>query len=179
MEHGVEYQAVLFCEDRMAAVGTGEKVPDEVIVAVTVLGGVIEGVAEGRQPGYWTLLHIPGCSTPPAQHAQQYESVALPVQPAHVNSAVDVTVLVGVGVAPKLSDDDPVLEGVAVDDTVLGGVWVRLSVDALELERDMVSVGEEERVDEAVFVSEVVWAAAKRTIAAAVRASTRECVICE
>ena len=149
------------------------------LVDVTVLSGVIEGVKGGRQPGYCRLLHKPGCSTPLTQHAQQYESVAFPEQLRHTNSADEVTVLVGVGVAPMLSDDDPVLEGVAVEDTVLGGVWVRLSVAALELERDMVSVGEEERVEEAVFVSEVVWAAAKRTIAATVTASTRECVICE
>ena len=186
MEHGVEYQAVLFCEDRMAAVGKGEKVPDEVIVAVTELGGVIDGVAEGRQPGYCTLLHSPGCSTPPTQHAQQYESVALPVQPAHVNRVVDVTVLVGVGVAPRLRVEDGVPDEVDVVDGVPGGVGERLAVAVPVEVRVAVGVDEGVAVEEAelmvvplsvgvpvLVVSWLAWAAAKTASVTAARASAR------
>ena len=139
----------------MATVGLGENEMVEVSVDVTLLGGVTDGVAAAKQPGYCRLLHSPGCKTPPTQHAQQYESPAPPEQLEHTNSAEEVTELVGVGVAPRLSD------AVAVFDAV--GVEVGVGGD--DGERVEVTVETADGVGLAVGVSVVVCAAARNDAA--------------
>ena len=69
MEHGVEYQAVLVCEDRMAAVGQGEKVDvvdgvpggvgERLAVAVPVEVRVAVGVDEGVAVEEAELMVVP------------------------------------------------------------------------------------------------------------------------
>ena len=83
--HGSVKTMVLFCD--VGRYGFDEGFGDgrdglSVAVgdAVFELDCVMVGVTGGKQATCTTSLHSPGCSTPPTQHAQQMDAVALVAQ---------------------------------------------------------------------------------------------------